>query len=210
MKQCLTCQTTFEDNQFFCPECGAKLVEVQKEPEGKTEENVKKKTEEIEPEVIIKQEGKAAKIILSVLLVISIGIAGVCFYNWQYYEERYWDQWSSVSDLRSELKELEKLERYSDLGDKYGYASYDFYAEKGVLVLKKGQVRHIKIKANIASGTTYYFRTSSSYLDANWGEWGDEHKIECFFVGEAVGYYTVTFTNDVNDEAFDILLIVEE
>ena len=181
MKQCPMCKTTFEDSRLFCPECGARLVDILKQAEEKKKENVTKtttqETKEVqknvtEQKVIIKETGKAAKVILSVLLVIAIGMVLIFYYELRNYEDKYYDEWSENIELSNELDRTKaKLEKYSDLEGVYGYSSENFYAEKAVFVLKKNMVISTKIKANISSGVTYYFRTSSSYVDAEWGDW---------------------------------------
>ena len=201
MNQCPLCKITFPDEQVFCSECGAKLVPVQQEQ--KREEKEQK-----DPKPAKAKSAKAPVIVLAVLLIAALVGDGYFYSQTSNYRDRYWAANGNLRRTETELKEAEaELERYSDLSGVYGYASDNYYADKSVLVIKESETASVTIHFGYTGSLS--MKASSGSISGEWSDWSDTSTITASFTGESAGFYTVNFTNNQNDESFDILIIVQ-
>lgn len=129
-----------------------------------------------------------------------------------------------ISDLRSldeeNTKTIAELTKTSDyhkdllkiLGSEtsWGYATENFHVDKGVMVLKRfGGMHELKLYSTYY--TTFSFEVSdTSVFVARWSddEWINKDTT-VFITPVSAGFATLTFTNDLYDTSFKVLVIVE-
>lgn len=130
---------------------------------------------------------------------------------------------NEVSSLEKELEEItaERNELYDTVdiaeqvfelmasNDSWGYATENFHANKGIVFLDRfAGTQSIEIFATYY--TTFHLEVSNTnVLDANWSdkEW-TEKGTEVFMAPVDTGYCILTFTNDLYDTSFEVLVIV--
>ena len=129
-----------------------------------------------------------------------------------------------INDLReqtsSDAKEIaalsEKDKYFSDLmkvlssEEKWGYATENFHVDKGVMVIDRfGGMQELKLFSTYY--TTFTFEVSDTNVCI--AKWSDEDWINkdtsVFVTPVSAGYATITFTNDLYDTSFKVLVIVE-
>jgi len=101
-------------------------------------------------------------------------------------------------------------ERLYKLGrGEYGYASENFYANRGVLTVNPNETESFSLYGGYESPMTYSMEKSDSLgFQADWGEEWDGNFIEVIVTAQAPGSYTLKFTNSKNDEMFNVLIVV--
>lgn len=250
MKKCPVCNTTFEDEELFCANCGTKLpdavtasVSAPPAGTGKTKRKL----------------SAANTIILVFVLIATVGAAAYSYTQMGYYKEQagYYeskydseyqqrctleqalnDAQETLSDVQMALDSAEaELEitqgnsaanllqsqqnaERADAAEKemdtllgklkrgYGFGSQNYYAEQGVLVLSKsGGSKSIGIFFGI-SGTAYTHKSGSG-ISCEWGKFVNSRSA-LTIKPITKGYYTITFTNNQNDDTFDVLVIVTD
>ena len=107
-----------------------------------------------------------------------------------------------LSETRSELDKLD------DLIGVYGYGSKDFYAQKSVVLLRKSEKKYVTIYANLSGTVSWH--NSNSGVKCEWSREWSLHETQIIFTGNSAGYYAVQFTNSVNNDSFEILVIVTD
>lgn len=131
-----------------------------------------------------------------------------------------------LAELRDELADLE--EDYDELmdsagsaaeifaeicdygdGNVIGFGSSEFYAHRSVIVMAEGQEEYFTITCGYSGNVTATLDIDGDdVIDANFaGSWsGDETdvNVEALSAGAAL----ITFTNDVNNDTFAVLVIV--
>lgn len=238
MNQCPICKSFQPDGQLFCPDCGSKLVPVQQETEKreaeKRETERKQSRETVKyTQTATSKSSKAVHIVLIVLLIAALA-GDIRFYlAYSNYSDMYWDLWNenwqtdwdlkaAVEDLATAEKKLDQiqkeqaqtkkeLDRFSELSKLCGYGTDNFFADKYILVLKKSETKNVAVhwKAD-ASGSVSWDNSDTGKATCKWAdEWSDSTTIDVIVTGQSSGYSILTFTNDVNDDTFDVLVIVK-
>ncbi len=83
----------------------------------------------------------------------------------------------------------------------------DFFANKDIVVLRKGDVFSIKLNLQHDGGIIYCNWTDGSVVSHEFGSW-NVYEIPFKFTAKKAGTSTYTFTNSINDESFSVLVIV--
>lgn len=105
MKKCPTCDSSFSDDQLFCPNCGTKLEETVSEPAPAP----------------TKKSGVSFVIMLS-LWVVTVCVAAYAWNEKSYYYDLYNSYSLKYYDADNELSQVKsELEKLSDLEGLYGY-----------------------------------------------------------------------------------------
>lgn len=113
---------------------------------------------------------------------------------------------SADTALDAAKEELYKLGR-----GEYGYASENFYADRGILTINPNKTESFSLYGAHESPITYSMEISDgSGLQAHWGEEWDGNFIEVNVTAVAPGSYTLKFTNSKNSEMFDVLIVVPD
>lgn len=112
---------------------------------------------------------------------------------------------SQLDELRDELDNLVDLLDYG-----YGFASRNYFASKGVVVLRQYGSETVSIYEDYAGSNTYTYHTPNSGVSCSWNGAFTNGTTTITITGNAPGYYPVSFTNDLNSESFEILVIVTE
>lgn len=126
---------------------------------------------------------------------------------------------SSKNKLEEELSANEnvkavldkQVEIYRDIDSHYGRASNEFYANKPVVLLRgSGATEVIRIYWEKAGDVP--LTATADWDNSLKGDWGDlDGKWSPFSITSKIpkGYQTIRFTNEANDEAFSVLVIIK-
>ena len=116
----------------------------------------------------------------------------------------------SDGSSRLEAAEGELAELIDLLSAGYGFGSRDYYASQGVVVVSQYGSKSVNIYENVP-GATFTFHTPGYGFGCQWvGDSFIDGRNSVSISGSTPGYYTLSFTNDYNSDAFDILVIVTE
>ena len=117
-----------------------------------------------------------------------------------------------LSDGSSRLDEVEgELRELIDLLDAgYGFASRDYYASKGVVVLRQYGSETISVYEGYTGDNTFTFHTPGGGVSCTWNGSFSNGTTTLTITGNTPGYYPVSFTNDVYSDSFEVLVIVTE
>ena len=113
--------------------------------------------------------------------------------------------------------ERQKMEKYADFANEYGYASSSYYADRAIVFINKNSEAKVSIYCDLLKGTD-----SKAYWHLNDGEgkglitvkWEDNfdknHRANIIInSSNQTGYATIHFTNEVNADTFDVLVVVQ-
>lgn len=113
---------------------------------------------------------------------------------------------SRLDEVEAELGELLAL-----LDSGYGFGSTDYYASKGVVVVQPYSSESVTIYESAVGDTTFTYHTPGYGFSCQWdNESFSGGRNSVTITGEEPGYYILSFTNDRNSDAFDILVIVTD
>lgn len=116
---------------------------------------------------------------------------------------------SEMAAILGELSETRReLDKLDDLIGVYGYGSKDFYAKKSVVLLRKSEKKYVTIYANLSGTVSWH--NSNSGVKCEWSREWSSHETQIIFTGNSAGYYPVQFTNSINNDSFEILVIVTD
>lgn len=228
MNQCPICQSIQPDGQFFCPDCGSKLVPVpqEKEKKGQSQEATKY------TKTATSKSSKAVRIAFVVILIAAL--AGDIFFYSAYsnYSGMYWElwreNWQTDKDLQAAEEKLstaeemldqvqkeqvqtkKELDSLSELSNLCSYGTDNYFADKYILVLSKSETKNVAIHWN-GSGTMTRHDSDTGKATCKWADdWTDNTTIDVIVTGQSSGYSILTFTNDVDDDTFNVLVIVKD
>lgn len=102
-----------------------------------------------------------------------------------------------------DVDDIVKVKKYISEGQ-CGFASKDYYASRAVLVMKKGETKNISVhrKWNGKYSASYY----AGDITPKWVGNGANCKVQ--IKAKAVGHTYLTFTNEMNDQEFYVLIII--
>ena len=118
----------------------------------------------------------------------------------------------------------EKLEKYRDFAADYGYASASYYADKAIVFVSKNSETKVSIYCDLLSGELHAAfecfdesgnsltkEPESSPIVAKWeATFNENHKANVIIkAGDNPSYSTIHFTNEVNNDSFDVLVVVQ-
>lgn len=115
---------------------------------------------------------------------------------------------SGSSLLDAAERELADLIDLLDSG--YGFASTNYCASKGVVVVSQQGSETISIYENYAEENTYTFHVPNSGVSCQWNGSFTNGTTTLTITGNTPGYYPVSFTNKVDSASFEVLVIVTE
>ena len=151
--------------------------------------------------------------------------------NWEVLDKTLSNVRSSLDEaeqnqkkLEEELKSVEKqLNRTQDALDtaqqelyklgrgEYGYASENFYADRGIMTLKPNEIGSFSVYGAYAYPTTYYLESANSTgLMSGWDDQWNGSFTGVTVTAQLPGNYVLTFTNSKNSESFDVLIVVPD
>ena len=96
---------------------------------------------------------------------------------------------------------------YDDVKKRFGYGSEKYYAAAPVLVLTTRGVAQ-KLPIYFGMNGTIAFNEPSGKLKLQWGDFKDNF-VDVSVSGREAGIYPVHFSNEVNKDAFDVLVVVK-
>ena len=120
-----------------------------------------------------------------------------------------------LANIQEQVQSNEdKLEKYRDFAADYGYASNSYYAEKAIVFVNKNSKGKVPIYCDLLSGeltASYKVIDGDNLIDTKWeAQFNDEHKANVLIeAGNTTGYSTLHFTNEVNNDSFDVLVVVQ-
>ena len=124
---------------------------------------------------------------------------------------------TEISDRQCELNAYNlKLAQYKKLEAIYGHGSDKYYADKPLLILKpEGEEKKIIVYCgDIVDKTKQHaiVNEPTKSITAEWLSWyGAENSLIALSVkpGNKTGCYPIDFTNNVNDDKFQVLVVVK-
>lgn len=232
MNQCPICGADRPEGQLFCANCGTSLVQIESEQPPVPPPVVKRSNAPLVIAIIT----AAVAVGVTFFLYQDMSAARSQLYQTEIElsetREKNRQLGSELSEAQSELLEtqselsatlIELSETRSDLSETrseldkldnligvYGYGSENFYALKSVVLLRKSEKKYVTIYSNLYATLT--FHNSNSGVKGEWDkEWSaNGTQIQIALTGNSAGYYTVQFTNSVNNDSFEILVIVTD
>ena len=120
-----------------------------------------------------------------------------------------------LSNIQKQVKSNEeKLEKYRNFAADYGYASLSYYADKAIIFINKNSEVKVPIYCDLLSEELKAFLNvidGDSLISVKWeSAFNSEHKANIIIsAGDKEGYSTIHFTNEVNNDAFDVLVVVQ-
>ncbi|MDE7218235.1 MAG: hypothetical protein K2O45_01220, partial [Oscillospiraceae bacterium] len=122
------------------------------------------------------------------------------------------DASGQLADVSSRLEraEADLAELTAMLDEGYGFASPQYYASKGVVVVGQHSSETITIYEDYSEENTYTYHTPNSGVSCTWNGSFSNGSTTLTITGNTPGYYSVSFTNDLNSDSFEVLVIVTE
>lgn len=118
----------------------------------------------------------------------------------------------------------EKLEKYRDFAADFGYASASYYADKAIVFVKRNSEAKVSIYCDLLKddlhaafgcfddeGTPLSNVAESSPIVVSWeAAFNDKNRANIIIkAGNMPGYFILNFTNEVNQDSFDVLVVVQ-
>ena len=143
--------------------------------------------------------GIYSKIAWAVAGVAAVG-AAFLFYNLQ--------------EVKSELANNEqRLEKYAEIEKVYGRGSDNYFSEQPFLILKAGgSVGRITVCWKYSTdANAEAILSSSNGISAKWADKFDTntHLADVVVTPDKAGCFPITFTNSLNSDTFQVLVIVK-
>ena len=113
---------------------------------------------------------------------------------------------SGSSRLDAAERELADLIDLLDNG--YGFASTNYCASRGVVVVRQQGSETISIYEDYAEENTYTFHVPDDGVSCQWNGSFTNGIATLTITGNTPGYYPVSFTNEVDSASFEVLVIV--
>ena len=237
MNQCPICGADLPEGQIFCSNCGSSLVQTESEQKPVYPPVVKSSKAPLIIAVIIAAAAViAAGWSFYLYLDTSEDLSAA---RSQLYRERnelskvqselseaqgkLSETQSELSKARNELSETQsklstilgelseargELDKLDGLTGAYGYGSENYYAKKSVVFLRKSEKKYVTIYANLSGTVSWH--NSNSGVKCEWSREWSSHETQIIFTGNSAGYYPVQFTNSINNDSFEILVIVTD
>ena len=152
------------------------------------------------------KDGKWNKILWG-LAIVACGVTFL-FYNKLDTKEK------ELSYIKQEVRQnLNKLEKYREFAQEYGYGSEHYYAEKAIVFLNKNSKDKLSIYCDLLfnnKSASCNFSNNEASVYVEWEDgFNNEHKANLIInSGNIKGYSTLKFTNEVNSDSFEVLIIV--
>ena len=105
----------------------------------------------------------------------------------------------------------EKLKGYGEFAADYGYGSDSYYADKAVVFVNKNSEVKLPVYCDLKDFTaTLNFLNGKGLVNLKWEAPFDEaHKANVIIrAGDNAGYATIRFTNNINSDNFEVLVVV--
>ena len=125
-------------------------------------------------------------------------------------------------DLDSIKKQIQtdeqRLEKYHSFAADYGYASAQYYTEKPIVFVKKNSEAIVPIFCGVlkGKGTDKHVRMNvtddNNLISVKWDNAPIDKDSKSYVIvksGKFSGYATIEFTNNVNSDSFNVLVVVE-
>lgn len=108
----------------------------------------------------------------------------------------------------------EKLDKYRDFAADYGYASTSYYSDKAIVFVKRNAETKVSIYCDLLSEdkhAAWHNVDGQNLIDLKWeSAFNQNNKANVIIkAGNASGYSTIHFTNEVNNDSFDVLVVVQ-
>lgn len=126
---------------------------------------------------------------------------------------------TELNDIRHQIEVNQtKLEKYQSFAADYGYASSSYYAKKAVVFVKKNAEIKVEIYCDLLRGADTF--ASIDYADSKGKDlisikWEDSFNVNTHTAnvivkaGKNEGFTTLKFSNTVNSDSFDVLVVVQ-
>lgn len=124
---------------------------------------------------------------------------------------------TELNDIRHQIEvDQAKLEKIQSFAADYGYASSSYYAKKAVVFVKKNSETKVEIYCDLLRGEdTYTSINADEAKNLVSVEWEDKFDLNTHTAnviikaGKKEGFATLKFTNTVNSDSFDVLVVVQ-
>ena len=130
---------------------------------------------------------------------------------------------SELATLQNQIStERQQMERYQSFAADYGYASSSYYADKAIVFLSQNSKATFTIYCDLLKGhgdkPGATPRPDAKFIDGEnivKAKWASDHLDENNKVdvvvesGDKTGFATIHFTNKVNSDSFDVLIVVQ-
>ena len=155
-----------------------------------------------------KSQGKM--IVPWVIAVLSIVIAGMCFFFMNQTKQQLNEQSEKYSQLEKNYNSYRN--KYADFEKMYGYGSNDYRASQSVIILDAGgSSKEFYIYATEKyQGKSKLKESNNKLFSADWsGNWDKNWKKIIVAPGKTRGMYTIRFWNEADTVAFNVLVIIK-
>ena len=126
---------------------------------------------------------------------------------------------SELTALQNQIStERQQMEKYQSFAADYGYASSSYYADKAIVFLGKNSEAKLPIYCDLLKGTNskafwhLLDGEGNGLINVKWENKFDAetHKANIIInSADKVGFATIHFTNEVNSDSFDVLVVVQ-
>lgn len=108
----------------------------------------------------------------------------------------------------------EKLDKYRDFVADYGYASTSYYSDKAIVFVKRNAETKVSIYCDLLSEDKHASMNNidgKNLIELSWETaFNKDNRANVIIkAGNAPGYSTIHFTNEVNNDSFDVLVVVQ-
>lgn len=142
---------------------------------------------------------------IPVLIIVLSIIATIFFFN----SNKRLEEEISAAETNKTILDTQ-LKVYSNIGSHYGRASDEFYANKPIVVLRgSGATEVIRIYWEKNGEVDLSATRNVNALETTWGK--DDGKWIPFSITSKIskGYEIIRFTNEANNETFEVLVIIK-